>query len=282
MAFGDLFRINTNSQSMQVRKQLNLINKQIGLTQLRLATGRRILRAEDDAAGFSIAAKVTARIAGMEQALRNVSDAKSVLDIAEQSMNSVLDILTMMKVKAVQAANDTYGTEERGFIQNQVNALVGELDSLVDQTTFQGRNLLDGTYQASFQAGANVSDVLSVSINTGIANNGFRSAALQLDSSTLDFSSSDNARASLVTIDAAITSVVSTVNRLGVDQMRLSIREQTISNSIISNQSVKSRIVDADFAKEASELLRLQILQQTLVFSLLQANLAPRAVLSLL
>lgn len=282
MAFGDLFRINTNSQSMQVRKQLNLINKQIGLTQLRLATGRRILRAEDDAAGFSIAAKVTARIAGMEQALRNVSDAKSVLDIAEQSMNSVLDILTMMKVKAVQAANDTYGTEERGFIQNQVNALVGELDSLVDQTTFQGRNLLDGTYQASFQAGANVSDVLSVSINTGIANNGFRPAALQLDSSTLDFSSSDNARASLVTIDAAITSVVSTVNRLGVDQMRLSIREQTISNSIISNQSVKSRIVDADFAKEASELLRLQILQQTLVFSLLQANLAPRAVLSLL
>lgn len=279
MAFGDLLRINTNSQSLQAQFQLNKINRQIALSQLRLATGLRIVKAEDDAAGFSIAAKLTSRIASLEQALRNAGDAKSVLDIAEKNLDTSMDILTMIKVKATQAANDTYGDEERTFIQQQITALLGELDALHSQAVFQGRNLLNGSYNATFQVGSRTADVINVQINSGTAGQGFSSAELNLGA--IDVSNNLNAQEAMNLVDQAITSVASAVNRLGIAQMRLSLREESLSRTIISNSAVKSRIMDVDFAREASNLLRLQILQQTAIFALTQANLAPRVVLSL-
>ena len=140
MAFGDFNRINTNVQTLESRFSLDKINKELGVTQLRLSTGFRINRAEDDAAGFSISAKLSSRIAGLEQGLSNTGDAKSVLDIAESSLNSMLDILTTLKTKATQAANDTYGVDERQFIQDQIDSLVNELNSLVTITVYQGRS----------------------------------------------------------------------------------------------------------------------------------------------
>lgn len=275
MAFGDFNRINTNVQSLDSRFSLDQINKRLGKTQLRLSTGLRINKAEDDAAGFSISAKLTSRIAGLEQALNNTGDAKSVLDIAEASFSSILDILTTIKTKATQAANDTYGSDERSFIQSQVTSLVSELDSLIDQTVYQGNTLLNGSYNATFQVGERTSDTINVQILQNAT--GFNATGLNIDS--LVVSTQANAQATMVAIDAAITTVSDMVNSLGIYQTQLSIREEILTQSINSNNAARSRIRDADFAKEQSESIKLQILQKTAIAALSQANAAPQAVL---
>jgi flagellin len=216
-----------------------------------------------------------ARIAGLEQALANAGDAKSVLDIAEASLSSIIDILTTMKQKATQAANDTLGTEERAFIQSQVDSLASEITSLVNQTVYQGNNLLDGNYIATFQVGERTADTIFVSIAS--AGGGFDATDLGVDSLTLN--NNANAQAAMVAIDLALTSVADLVNKLGIYQTQLSIREEILTQAINSNSQANSRIKDADFAKEQSAVIKLQILQQTAIAALTQANIAPQAVL---
>ena len=108
-SFGDLNRVNTNIQSLDSQLSLNRINRDLSDNQLKLSTGLRINKAEDDAAGYSIATKLNSRVAGLEQAMQNVGDAKSVLDIAESSFDTVMDNLIEMKSLSTQAANDTLG-----------------------------------------------------------------------------------------------------------------------------------------------------------------------------
>ena len=275
MAFGDLNRINTNLQSLDARFSLDRINRDLAETQLRLSTGFRINKAEDDAAGFSISAKLGARIAGLEQALSNAGDTKSVLDIAEASFNSIVDILTTLKTNATQAANDTLGSEERAFIQSQVDSLLNELDSITAQTVFQGNNLLDGSFNFTFQVGERTADTINIQIqqnSTGFSQGGLTLTGIQVDSQA-------NSAAALVSIDTAITAVAGAVNSLGIYQTQLSIREEILTQSINSNNAARSRIRDADFAREQSESIKLQILQQTAISALAQANVAPQAVL---
>jgi len=143
-SFGDLNRVNTNIQSLDSQLSLNRINKSLAENQMRLSTGLRINRAEDDAAGFSIATKLNSRVAGLSQALANVGDAKSVLDIAESSFDQVMDSLIEMKALATQAANDTLGAEERGFIAQQIAALGADINEVANQTVFQDFELLNG------------------------------------------------------------------------------------------------------------------------------------------
>lgn len=288
MAFGDLNRINTNIQSLESRFSLDKINRDLGKTQLRLSTGLKVNKAEDDAAGFSIGAKLSSRIAGLEQALSNAGEAKSVLDIAEASLSTVLDILTEIKVKATQAANDTYGTEERQFIQLQIDGLFEELESLVDQTVYQGQRLLGDTdditnvYQATFQVGERVEDTIQVTI-ADQNGNGFTPESLGLadanGDSLLQVDTHNNAQNAMQLVDAALTGLAEATNTIGITQSRLSIREDILTQSINSNSSARSRIMDADFAKEQSEAIKLQILQQTATAALGQANVSPQAVL---
>ena len=277
MSFGDLNRISTNLQSLDAQFSLNKINKQLSETQLRLSTGKAINKAEDDAAGFSIAAKLSSRIAGLDQALANTGDAKSVLDIAEASFGSILDILNTIKTKVTQAANDTLGTDERGFITEQISALRSEITDLVDQTEFQGDALLDGSFDAQFQVGERAADTINVTINNGGA--GFNSAGLGIAGAAIDVSTAASANGSLGAVDAAITNVAAAVNTLGIDQTKLSIRQETVTQASNSNSAARSRIEDADFAQEQSNAVKLQILQQTAISALSQANAAPQAVL---
>jgi flagellin len=280
MGFSDFNRINTNIQSLEARFALDKINQELGRTQLRLSTGYRINRAEDDAAGFSLSAKLSARISGLEQALANTGDAKSVLDIAESSFNSIIDILTTMKSKATQAANDTLGTEERAFILSQVTSLATEITALANQTVYQGNTLLTGSYNATFQVGERTSDTIFVRLLSGGSGNAFTAAGLGV--SALTVNTNANAQTSMGLIDTAITSVASSVNQLGIYQTQLSIREEILTQAINSNSAARSRIRDADFAKEQSDYIKLQILQQTAIAALSQANLAPESVLGFL
>ncbi|MGF1671723.1 MAG: flagellin [Balneolaceae bacterium] len=277
----NISQINTNLQALQGQSSLNKINSKLGDTQLQLSTGLRINRAEDDAAGFSIASKLTSRIQGLEQAVRNVGDAKSVLDIAETGLNSIMDILVDIKAKAVQGANDTLGATERGFIEDQIVALQGEINEIAGSTTFQGIQLLDdgaGDVTLTFQVGETSGDTLAVTLNQT------NSTTLAMDAgiTALDSTDATTFNALIDIIDTSIETLAGQFNQVGIDQTKLSIREENLDQAINSNSAARSRIQDADFAKVQSESIRLQILQQTATSALAQANTSPQSVLGFL
>jgi len=165
-------QINTNIQSMQAFQSLQNTSSELSMRRERLSTGLRINQAEDDSAGFAIAKKLQAETRGQGQALKNITDAKSMLTVAEGGLNSSLDILQTMKEKAVQAANDSLGSNERNAIQGQLNELRKEVSDIVGSTNFNGNQLLDGTGgqsgdgQLSFQVGAESSETFDVQLES--------------------------------------------------------------------------------------------------------------------
>jgi len=275
-AFGDLSRIGGNIQALQALHSLNTVNKQLGTRQLRLATGKRINTAEDDAAGFVISRTLKARGRGLSSALANVGDAKSMLSVAEGGLEGILDILETMKEKVTQAASDTLGNSERNAIDDELDALTNEIDDIVDETTFNGINLLGGK-QVTIQTGAETTDTLFVTVSSADHD----SAQLGITDTSINVSSASNASTALSRINSAISTVKDSIADIGATQSRLATKENTLSNAITNTEASRSRIQDADFAKEQLEALKLQIMQQTATAALAQANAAPQVVLSL-
>ncbi|AEN73981.1 flagellin domain protein [Rhodothermus marinus SG0.5JP17-172] len=284
MSFGDLTRINTNLQSLQAYTYLQRTNTELGLRQLRLATGSRINRAEDDSAGYSIAAKLKAKIRGQEQALANIGDAKSLLTVAEGSLNSIMDILQTMKEKVIQAANDTMGAEERDAIENQLNQLTAEIGDILAATKFNGKALFSdsGTVTLQFQVGdsTDAQDNFKVTIEA-ISAGGLFSSSTSFNTSEWTIDSVAAATDALAAIETAIQTVAEHLGKIGDYQKRLSFKMDNLATAKNNYEAARSRIADADFAYEQMQLAKLQILQQTGVAALAQANAAPQSVLQL-
>ena len=276
MAYGDLSRIGGNVQALQALNSLNKINGELGVHQLRLATGKRINSAEDDAAGFVISRTLQGRSKGLSVALSNVGDAKSMLSIAEGGLDNILGILEQMKEKVTQAASDTLGASERNAIESELDALTSEIDDIVDETTFNGALLLTDV-DKTVQSGESTSDTLVVSVTT----QNHTSGALTVSDTNINVSSQTLASQSLGRINTAIDTVKNSIASIGSYQSRLSTKEATLSTAITNTEASRSRIMDADFAKEQLESLKLQIMQQTATSALAQANAAPQTVLSL-
>ena len=279
MGIGDFSRIGTNIAALEAQKSLNQLSSKISINQLRLSTGKRINTAEDDAAGFIIGKGLETRSRGLTQALSNIGDAKNTLAIAEGGLQSVLSILQTMKEKATQAASDTLGGAERTAIENQLDDLAAEINSIVDSdTTFNGVNLIDGTFtNKTTQVGANAGDTLTIAIT-----NDHDAGTLSVADASLDVASATAASTAISRIDGAITAVQDSIRSIGSLQSRLTTKENTLSTAITNTESAKSRILDADLAREQLEVTKLQILQQTALVMLSQANVAPQNVLQLL
>lgn len=275
MAFGDLTRVNTNIQSMQSLFEMQRSNAELGTRQLRLATGKRINRAEDDSAGFSISMKLESRVRGQAQAIANIGDAKAMLNVAEGSLTTIQEILFTMKEKVIQGANDTLGSFERRLVNNQLSALSVEINSIVSSSTFNGKTVFS-VASFSFQVGASSTDTYEVSVGQ------LSSGLLSVGTADMVVTTAASAQAALSNIDVAINTVASTLGGLGDSQKALTFKEENLNINMINQDAARSRILDADFAKEQIEIVKLQILQQTGVAALTQANLAPQVVLSLL
>jgi flagellin len=282
--FGDTNRIGTNVSALQAQQALNRVNVQIQDTQLQLSTGKRINRAGDDASGFAIANKIGSRITGMSQAMNNVADARSVLDLAEGGISAISDVLSQINAKVVQGATGTLGDVERGFVKDQIEALVGEIDEIVASTTYQDLELLNGdgtgagTFDITFQTGEGTTNTLAASI-TAVSAESLLGATFVTD---LDSTDQTTFNTALGTVSTAVDTLSEIFNEIGVVQTQLSAREENLSQSIIANSAAKSRIEDADFAKVQSESIRLQILQQTTTNAFTIANTSPQAVLGFL
>ena len=332
-SFGDYNRVNTNVTAMDAQLSLNKINRDLGESRLRLSTGFKINNAEDDAAGFAIATKLKSRVAGLEQALQNVSDAKSVLGVVEGSYGSIMDNLIEMKSLATQASNGLIatGSNEMGYIAKQIEGLAADINDIAKSTVYNGISLLSGgdsgihgdadnsgaenggeaiaintgTKDLTFQVGEGTSDTLAVAlsaVNTGTlfgdADMGAGAHTIQtnitaaiMTEATTTYGAIDitdasvtaaNMRAFVGDIDDAIGTLNGYMNGVGIQQRSLSGKEVNLTEAITANSAAKSRIMDTDFAKEQSNSIRLQILQQTATAALSQANMGPQAVLGFL
>jgi flagellin-like hook-associated protein FlgL len=467
-SFGDFNRVNTNITALSAQLSLNKINSELGDSRLNLSTGKRINSAEDNSAGYAIATKLNSRVKGLEQALQNVSDTKSMLDVVENAYNSIIDNLIKLKSLATQAASGTIatGSDEMAYLASQMEAIGDEINDIADKTKFNGKNLIGSSENDTFsiQTGEDNSGIMDIglseismktifpfnslvypnssnysedfndgdisdqitagntSINPGsfdgtnllsindptgdsnmgttnlnenygtysfdvktndntsnirakVADSGnnwisidlrpsnsddpsvtlshkndlvpsldigdpnfnwgtWVNAKLNVDSEyaelfvnneslakisvigTLDkgkielggdgnisydnilFSPIDPNNERLIidedtvtdsdmrnlmnNIDTALENMNSKMNELGINQRSLSSKEENLTQAITANSAAESRIMDTDFAKEQSNSIRLQILQQTATAALSQANMGPQAVLGFL
>jgi flagellin len=269
--------INTNLASIIAQRSLANTSVQMSTALQRLSTGLRINSAKDDAAGLAISERLTAQVRGYNQAIRNAGDGISLAQTAEGGMDGITNSLQRMRELAVQAANYSNTTDDRTAINAEFSQLKTEVDRISQQTKFNTKSLLDGSFvSAAFQVGANSGETISVDSITNLG-----ATALGLTAS-VDVTTTANASSALSTIDNALVTVTSARANLGASINRF---EQTISNlrvTVENLQASRSRIQDADFAAETASLTRLQILQQSGTAVLSQANAIPQNVLSLL
>lgn len=260
--------INTNIASLNTQRNLSTSQSSLNTSIQRLSSGLRINSAKDDAAGLSIATRMDSQIRGMSVAVRNANDAISFSQTAEGGLSKVTDSLQRMRELAVQSANGTNTDADRTNLNAEFTQLQAEVTRLGTATKFNGTAVFT-TAARVFQVGADTTDTISV--------NGVSAASI-----TGAITSASGATAAITAIDAALTTVNTNRATLGAIQNRF---EAVIGNLQVAteNQSAsKSRIMDADFAKETANLTRGQILQQAGTAMLAQANSLPNNVLSLL
>ncbi|MGQ9461910.1 MAG: flagellin N-terminal helical domain-containing protein [Candidatus Fervidibacter sp.] len=270
-------RINTNVTALNVHRNLVATDFELSKVMEKLSSGLRINRAADDAAGLAVSEKLRTQVRGLQVATENSQHAISLVQVAEGALNEVHGILQRLRELAVQAANDHLTDSDRQQIQKEVNALLAQIDYIGSNTQFNTKKLLSGDFASTpltFQVGANAGEIVGITIATvNIAAMGIS------DLSVATLGSASNA---INSIDSAISFVTDLRAKLGAFQNRL---ERIVSNSLIGveNQSAaESRIRDVDMAKAVMDMVRYQILQNTGVAALAQANALPQAVLTLL
>ena len=272
-----MLSINTNVGALFAAHSSHKVNKSMETSMARLSSGKRINSAADDAAGIQIVNRMTGEIQGLNQAVRNAADAQALLMTTEGALDEVHTILLRMRELAVQASNGTYAAQDRVALQAEVTDLQAEITRISRDTTWNGKNLLDGTLTngISFQIGADNGQSVTVAI-AAIA-----PADLSLSGSA-QITTANNAMAYISTVDAAI-SIIST-NR-GTYAAAINRLDHAIANmqNISTNLALaKGRIEDADYAKETATLTKQQILSSAASQMLVNAQKLKAAILSLI
>jgi flagellin len=270
--------INTNITALIGQNNLNKSQASLQTSMERLSSGLRINSAKDDAAGQAIANRMTAQITGLAQAQRNANDGISLAQTAEGALNSINDNLQRMRELSVQAANGTNSASDLTSIQEEITARSEEIQRIAESTKFNGKELLDGTATdpVSIQVGTGTDafDKLSLTLTDATA------ATLGVDA--LDVQAAGGADAAITALDAAIATVDTARSGLGSFQNRIESALDNITSTSTNLSAARSRIEDADYAVEVSNMTRANILQQAGTSVLAQANQMPQSVLSLL
>jgi flagellin len=264
----------------------------------RLSTGQRINSASDDAAGLAISSKMTSQLNGLNMAVRNANDAISMVQTADGAMVEVGNMLQRMRELGVQAMTGSNSATDRDALHTELTSLIGAIEDVAADTQWNGSNLLDGTPGAtSFQVGANASQTISVTFADLNTANGSATSGLfeNLDSSSLgddadathsiaglSFDTVTLATDAMTMIDQAITRVNDHRATLGATINRLEYAADNLSNVAQNTSASRSRVMDADYASETTELARTQIIQQAATAMLSQANQQAQSVLALL
>lgn len=273
-------RIATNTQALAAQRFLANNNKNQQNSIEHLASGSRINRAGDDAAGLAISEKLRANIRSMQQATRNANDGISLIQTAEGAMNEISNIFIRVRELSIQGANDTLSDVERAFVDKEVQNLKQEVDRIAQVTEFNGRHLLNGEGEMlEFQVGLH-NNPTEDRITYDTADGKVTLDAFGL--SDISTATKEASRDNLDKLDAAISKLNGNRSTLGALQNRLT---STVNNMQIYTENLStanSRIRDTDMATESSELVRNNILTQANISVLGQANMNPQAALKLI
>ncbi|OFZ69739.1 MAG: flagellin [Bdellovibrionales bacterium RIFOXYD1_FULL_44_7] len=273
-------RINTNTQALAAQRTLARTSGAQQSSLEKLSSGTRIVRSADDAAGLAVAEKMKAEIRSVRQAVRNANDGISIVQATEGGLNEITNIMMRFRELSIQAASDTIGDVERGFINKEVTQLTAEIDHIADSIEFNGRiKLMNGQGDpVQIQIGINNTDEDRFTIQQSDID--ARTVTLGLEG--FNINSKEAAQNNLDKIDWAINTLSEKRAILGAIHNRLecSIRNLQVYDENLSG--ARSRIYDVDMASETAELVKNNVLSQTGVSLLAQANQNPVQALKLL
>lgn len=272
-------RIQTNMNSVNAQRNLRVNGSGLDTTMERLSSGYRINKSSDDVAGLAISETMKSSLRGMGQAQRNAQDGISFVQVAEGGLNETSSILIRLRELATQAASDTLGEKERGFVDIEVQQLKEELDRIAITTEYSGQKLLDGSSsEMDVQVGVTGAESDRITYNAGAAD----ARAGTLGISGVGVASKSDARDTLDTVEEALSKVSAMRANFGAIQSRMS---STINNIEVYRENISaanSRIRDADVAAEAAEFAKRDILRQAGIATLAQANQSTASALKLL
>ena len=303
--------VNTNVGSLNAQRSLAESSRELATAMERLSSGKKINSAADDAAGFAIAERMTAQVRGLNMATKNANDGLAMLATIENATNDVTDMLQRVRELAVQAANDTNSSTDRGYLQKEVDSLLNEINRVASQTVYNDLNVLDGTRAGSIQVGTDANqtvgftiaaidtetlgltgDVFTASTSTAVA------TATDVTLSSVDINdanatspvtgekvsvlSAADAAKTLELVETAIETVASNRAGYGALANRLEYTVSNLMNVAEFTTAARSRIEDADFAAESARLAKAQVLQQTGTAMLAQANASSQLAIQLI
>ncbi len=266
--------IQHNITSMNANRQLGIVGGKLQKSTEKLASGYRINRAADDAAGLSISEKMRSQVRGLQRASDNAQDGISLIQTAEGSLQTQENILQRARELMVQSANDVNTTVDRQAIQKECTQLAEEFARITSQTEFNGMTLLDGSFTGKvLQVGANEGQTIGIDIAT-VTETGITAGKTA--------ASNADAGAAITALDADIQAISDLRSELGAKQNRLEYTIDNDDNAAENLQAAESRIRDVDMADEMTRFSKESILQQAATSMLAQANQANQGVLSLL
>lgn len=292
--------VNTNANASIAQNALARNERAMNTAMERLSTGQRINSASDDAAGLAIGSRMTSQIRGLETGIRNAADAISMISTADGALIEVTNMLQRMRELALQASNGTTTEADRNYLNAEYQNLVSEIERIAVNTQWNGRAILDGSANATgdstvaFQVGANGGQTIAVNFGNISQDSGSGATVFEtfetsgtmtagaFISAQTTASAITTATSAITAIDSAITAVNSQRATFGAAMNQLTYAVDNLSNVRVNAEASRSRIMDADYALETSELARTQIISQAGTAMLAQANQLPQTVLSLL
>lgn len=275
LSFGSL-----EVMSLGVMHSLSKATRGVNTSIRRLSSGLRINSAKDDPAGLAIANRMTAQIRGLNQARRNTNDGLSLFQTADGALGITENIMQRIRELSVQAASDSYNDDDRQSFQVEAGKLVEEIDRIASSTSFNGISLFNGNFQNKYlQLGANKGDGIHVSLNA------LNTSSLGDDDgtvATIDLTTREGAEKAMEIADMAISQIDKQRSYAGAMMSRLGFAMENQNTMIETQTAARSRILDVDFAAEASALARNKVLQQAGIAMLAQAQQQGQLMLKLL
>ena len=269
--------INTNVAAIKARSNLEKVQRELDTSIARLSSGKRITRAHDDAAGSAIAGRMEAQIRGLTMGVRHAKDGQSLVDTQEGALQEVAGIVQRMRELAVQAGSGVATNADKDYLNIEITALVAELSAISANTKFNDVTAMSTAY--SFYTDI---DVAGTAITVAAGTMSEQALALTLKNVSIGGSSTVSLTSVLTTIDAAMATVANRRATLGALSNRFEHVVDNLTNVIANTEGAKSRVLDADFAVETTQLTRNTILQQAATSMVAQANASKNSILALI
>ena len=276
--------INTNVSATLASNAIARNERAMSTAMERLSTGKRINSAGDDAAGLAISARMASQVKGLEQAARNANDGISMVQTIEGAGREILNVLTRMKELAVQASSGTLSTTDRTALNTEFGELDKEIDRIEANTKWNTMALMNGASTVNIQVGdasgnANQMAIAFKDWGADVGANGALGVAINAETLAGD---GTQAQAAMTDLDTAITNASAELAKYGAYINRLEYAQDNLMNVAQNTDASRSRIEDADYAAETSELAKTQIIAQAGTAMLAQANQIKQTVLALL